>query len=221
VLLEVDGGPLSDMIFAVGFPKTGTSSLASALRRLGYKTIHGDGRGSWPGADEGVGLIQAIDAGNYRLPTFELFEAFVDNPYFAIWRKLDNAFPKAKFILTIRDEETWIDSCVRYYKGRRIRPMRAWLFGEYADPSASRLARQAWLETYRHHNAAVLDHFADSVARFLLMDITKGDGWEKLCPFLGVPIPNHPFPRANVSQGSFFESPRFKMASYRLPLWLR
>ena len=209
------------MIFGIGFPKTGTSSLASALRRLGYKTIHGDGRGSWPGADEGVGLIKAIDAGDYRLPTFELFEAFVDNPYFVIWRKLDSIFPKAKFILTIRDEEAWISSCVRYYQGRRIRPMRARLFGEHADPSASEAARQAWLEGYRRHNVAVREHFVDSGARFLLMDITKGDGWKKLCPFLGVPIPSRPFPRANVSRRSFLESSRLKMASYRLAFWLR
>lgn len=24
-----------------------------------------------------------------------------------------------------------------------------------------------------------------------------GDGWEPLCEFLGVPVPNQPFPRAN------------------------
>lgn len=209
------------MIFGIGFPKTATSSLASALRHLGYKTIHGDGRDSWPGADEGVSLIRAIDAGNFRLPTLDLFEAFVDNPYCAIWRELDNMFPEAKFVLTIRDEESWIESCVRYYQGRRIRPMRAWLFGEYADPSASRMARQAWLEAYRRHNAAVLDHFADFVARFLFMDITKGDGWEKLCPLLGAPVPNRSFPRANVSQMSSFPSSRLRAATSRLGRWLR
>ena len=30
----------------------------------------------------------------------------------------------------------------------------------------------------------------------LIMDITKGDGWSKLCNFLNKPIPNKPFPRA-------------------------
>ena len=174
------------MIFGIGFPKTGTSSLASALRRLGYKTIHGDGRGSWPGADEGVSLIRAIDGGNFRLPTLNLFEAFVDNPYFVIWRQLDDMFPRAKFILTIREEETWIESCVRYYRGRQVRPMRAWLFGEHADPSASEAARQTWLDAYRGHNEAVRHRFANNSGdRFLLMNITNGDGWEKLCSFLG------------------------------------
>jgi len=188
------------MICGIGFPKTGTSSLASALRRLGYKTIHGDGRGSWPGADEGISLTRAIDAGNFLLPTFELFEAFVDNPYFSIWRQLDVMFPEAKFILTVRDEESWINSCVLYYQARQIRPMRAWLFGEYADPSANQASRQAWLQAYRRHNVAVREHFGDAGGRLLVMDITKGDGWEKLCPFLGVSLPKQSFPRANMSQ---------------------
>jgi hypothetical protein len=26
------------------------------------------------------------------------------------------------------------------------------------------------------------------------MDITAGDGWEKLCGFLGMPVPDAPFP---------------------------
>jgi Sulfotransferase domain len=188
------------MIFGIGFSKTGTTSLASALRRLGYATIHGDGRGSWPGADEGAGLIRAIEVGDYRLPTLELFEAFVDNPYSIIWKQLDNMFPRAKFILTLRDEDAWIDSCVRYYHGRRVRPMRAWLFGEHADPSASRSARHAWLEAYRRHNAAIQNHFSSAGDRFLVMNLNEGVGWEKLCGFLGAPIPAKPFPHINRTQ---------------------
>src|SRR5688572_9537210 len=117
---------MASMIFGIGFHKTGTSSLASALRYLGYRTVHGDGRESWAGADEGVTLINLIESGNYRLPTFELFEAFIHNPYAAIWRQLDEMFPAAKFIFTLREEDAWIDSCVRYYGGRRVRPMRLW-----------------------------------------------------------------------------------------------
>jgi Sulfotransferase domain len=30
------------------------------------------------------------------------------------------------------------------------------------------------------------------------MDITNGDGWDKLCPFLGLDIPDTPFPKSNV-----------------------
>ena len=88
-------------IFGLGFHKTETSTLASALRKLGYRTIHGDPRGSWAGADEGLTLTRLIDSGNYQLPTFGLFDAFVDNPYFSIWLKLVDIFPDARFIITL------------------------------------------------------------------------------------------------------------------------
>ena len=40
--------PAEQKVFGIGFHKTGTSSLAAALRELGYRTIHGDSRRSWP-----------------------------------------------------------------------------------------------------------------------------------------------------------------------------
>ena len=75
------------------------------------------------------------EAVNYRLPTFDLFDAFSDNPYFRIWRQIQTMFPDAKYILTVRDEDRWIASCVKFYRNRRIRPMRVWMFGPHANPS--------------------------------------------------------------------------------------
>src|SRR5690606_34416861 len=34
-------------------------------------------------------------------------------------------------------------------------------------------------------------------ARLLIMDISAGDGWAKLCPFLGVAIPKQAFPHTH------------------------
>jgi hypothetical protein len=186
-------------IFGIGFHKTGTSSLTSALRKLGYRTIHGDPRGSWPGANEGLTLTRLIDSGDYHLPTFGLFDAFVDNPYFSMWLKLVDIFPDAKFIITLRDEATWIESCVNYYAGRRVRPMRAWMFGKDADPASSREARILWLDRYRRHNEAVLDYFAGDNERLLTLNFSAGDGWERLCDFLRATYPARPFPHANKS----------------------
>lgn len=188
-------------VFGVGFHKTGTSSLARALKILGYRTIHGDSSASWHGGDEGRGLIELIEAGNYQLPTLDLFDAFLDNPYFTIWQQLASSCPDARFVLTVRDEQQWLDSCLRYYKGRRIRPMRSWLFGEHADPASSPEAQVAWLNAYRAHNAAVLNYFQDK-PNFLVMDIFSGDGWAKLCDFLQQPVPRRGFPHANKTPSS-------------------
>lgn len=188
-------------VFGVGFHKTGTSSLARALKVLGYRTIHGDSSASWHGGDEGRGLIELIEAGYYQLPTLDLFDAFLDNPYFTIWQQLAESFPDARFVLTVRDEQQWLDSCLRYYKGRRIRPMRSWMFGEHADPTSSPDAQAAWLKAYRAHNAAVLNYFQGK-SNLLVMDIFSGDGWAKLCDFLQQPVPRRGFPHANKTPSS-------------------
>jgi len=195
------GTPYRGKIFCIGFYKTGTTTLFEALKLLGYRTVNGDKPGSYPGADDGTTLIRQIDAGNYRLPTFELFDAFTDNPYFRIWREICAQYPDAKYILTVRDEQRWIESCVRFYAHRRIRPMRVWMFGPHADPARSDASRQAWLDAYREHNAAVRAHFAGSSPdRFIELDLVANPRWDELCRFLNQPIPGHPLPHANPTR---------------------
>ncbi len=184
-------------VFGIGFHKTGTSSLARALGMLGYRSIHGDGRKSKHGGDAGVSMLRQIKAGDYELPSFAVYDAFTDNPYFSIWQQLAEKFPDAKFVLTERDEEGWLKSCVRYYDGRRIRPMREWMFGEHADPSSSDAAAQVWLAAYRNHNRAIKEYFANQPDRLLVINVMAGDGWQKLCPFLAAAVPAKPFPHAN------------------------
>ena len=50
-----------------------------------------------------------------------------------------------------------------------------------------------WAEQYRSHHEAVEAFFADR-DDLLVMRITEGDGYEALCPFLGLPDPGVPFP---------------------------
>jgi hypothetical protein len=187
-------------IFCIGFYKTGTTTLYDALRALGYHTVNGDTPGSYAGADDGETLIKQIDAGDYRLPTFDMFDAFSDNPYFRIWRHLYDMFPDAKYILTVRDEDRWIESCVKFYRHRRIRPMRVWMFGPHANPAASPESRQAWLDAYRAHNAAVREFFATRPQQYFEFDPTREGGWDRLCAFLGAPVPSRPWPHANPTR---------------------
>jgi hypothetical protein len=189
-------------IFGIGFYKTGTTSLYEALRLLGYRCVNGDKPGSYPGADDGVTLLRQIEAGDYRLPTFDMFDAFTDNPYFHIWRQIYDMYPEGKYILTVRNEDAWISSCVRFYHDRRIRPMRLWMFGPYADPSRDEASRQAWLDAYRAHNAAVREHFRDRTDQYLEFDPTRERGWERLCAFLDAPLPSIPWPHANPSRSN-------------------
>jgi hypothetical protein len=185
-------------IFCIGFYKTGTTTICEALRVLGYHTVNGDKPGSYPGADDGETLIRRIDAGDYQLPTLAMFDAFTDNPYFRIWREIHALYPDARYILTVRDESAWIASCVKFYRDRRVRPMRVWMFGSHADPSRDEASRQAWLDAYRAHNAAVRAFFATRPGQYLELDPTCEPGWERLCAFLQAPLPAQPWPHANA-----------------------
>lgn len=193
--------PEKQKVFGLGFHKTGTQSLDEALKILGFKTIHGDPRKAPHGGTEGSKLLdEYIRQGNYYLPTFDLYDAFTDNPYFSIWKEIVQMFPEAKYILTIRDEKKWIKSCVQYYQGRRVRTMREWMFGQHADPSKNKESENAWLGAYRRHNPEIMEYFKSAGKDLLIMDITRGDGWNVLCPFLDRPIPSVPFPHRNNSK---------------------
>jgi hypothetical protein len=62
-----------------------------------------------------------------------------------------------------------------------------------SDP---RLRDKAWmLERYRRHNAEVRQ--AIPAERLLVYDLA--DGWAPLCRFLGVPVPQTPFPVVNTT----------------------
>ena len=208
-------------IFGIGFYTTGTTTLYDALRLLGYHTINGDKPGSYPDADDGATLLRQIQAGDYRLPTFDMFEAFTDNPYFTIWREIYALYPDAKYILTVREEQRWIDSCVKFFRHRRMRPMREWMFGPHANPASSPQARQAWLDAYRAHNAAVREFFATRGQQYLELDPTREGKWDRLCAFLGAPIPEQPWPHANATRPDQPWRPMWRRVKRGLGLELR
>ncbi len=188
-------------IFGIGFYKTGTTTLYDALRTLGYHTVNGDKPGSYPGADDGATLIRQIDAGDFRLPTFETVRRVHRQPVLPdLARRSTRSYPDARYILTVRDEERWIASCVKFFRHRRIRPMRVWMFGPHANPSRDEASRQAWLDAYRAHNAAVRAHFASRPQQYLEFDPTRETSWDRLCAFLGAPVPEAPWPHANPDQ---------------------
>jgi hypothetical protein len=205
-------------IFGIGFYKTGTTTLYDALRILGYHTVNGDKLGSYPGADDGATLLGRIREGDYRLPTFEMFEAFTDNPYFGIWRQIYDQFPDARYILTVRDERRWIDSCEKFFRNRRVRPMREWMFGQHANPASSPEARQAWLDAYRAHNAAVRAFFATRGEQYFEFDPTMEGRWDRLCAFLGAPLPDLPWPHANPTRSDQPWRPAWRRLRRRLRL---
>ena len=158
-------------IFCIGYSKTGTSSIAKALDILGYRTVH------WlrAGYEPKEGWIQYIKKSK--------FEAFADYPIQkrVLLKVLDEEFPNSKFILTIRDQKSFVKSWRYYFRGTEFTI-------ESIDDENELILK------YNAHNKRILDYFKDKKSKFLIMDIFKGDGWNELCNFLDRPIPSKPFP---------------------------
>lgn len=85
-----------------------------------------------------------------------------------------------------------IDSLEKYVYG--------WTISDYhrirqhvSDPEP--LYRDAYLKTFDAHNAAVIEKCQQTNTPHLIFSVK--DGWEPLCRFLDVPIPDEPFPHVN------------------------
>jgi len=172
-------------VFGIGFHKTATTSLATALRSLGYRV-------TGPNGVRDPSIARSARPLAFRLA--ERFDAFQDNPWPILYGDLDERFPGSRFVLTVRQSDEWIRSVVRHF-GAESTPMREWIYGVGA-PLGNEVT---YLARYEGHNQAVREHFRERPEALLVMRITAGDGWERLCPFLGEAVPDMPFPHVNAA----------------------
>ncbi len=174
-------------VFGIGFHKTGTSTLGQALSQLEFKVC---------GAK--TALAKELSVHNFESVwhLVDQFNAFQDNPWPLLYKELDRKYPGSKFILTIREEDRWINSVVNHF-GNDQTEMRTLIYGK-GSPKGN---EDQYLKTYRTHNQTVIEYFKDRPKDFLLLSWENGDGWGKLCPFLEKPIPQKPFPHSN--KGSY------------------
>lgn len=170
-------------VFGIGFHKTGTSTLESALRALGYTV-----KGTFGVNDDTIGdtvVERAIEiAGQY--------DAVQDNPWPLVYRDLDEAYPDSKFVLTMRDTDKWWVSLERHFGGKTT-AMRTWIYG-VGDPAGH---EDIYKQRYEAHNAEVVEYFSERPDDLLVVDVTAGGGWVELCSFLGADIPDMDFPHRN------------------------
>jgi hypothetical protein len=170
-------------VFCIGFQKTGTVSFKLAVRVLGYRVC-----------GYRLDLIDAVRAKDFG-PVGALvdrFDAFRDNPWPLLFRELDAHYPGSKFVLTTRDEKSWIKSMVNHL-GVLPDPMQQLIYGVGAPGGYEDVV----LQRYRRHNEEVRAHFAGRPDDLLIADWEKGDGWRELCGFLGHDVPMDEFPHGN------------------------
>jgi hypothetical protein len=109
-----------------------------------------------------------------------------------MYRHAHQRFPDSRFILTVRDPESWWRSTERWITVTKPEVLaRYQLHLRVHEPS-----KESMTESYLRYNREVQDYFKGT-GKLLVMDIEKGDGWDKLCGFLGLPVPDREFPHAN------------------------
>ena len=211
-------------IIGAGFGRTGTLSLKLALEHLGFGPCdhmqvcldHPERFALWAQALEQRDRGGAID----WAPLFTDYRATVDWPGAYFWRELANAHPHARVILTVRDPEQWYDSVAKTIH-RVPRLLGGAPFSQGLLALAGLISPKIhdwalvtdeiiWRRTFegrfgdRAHAIAALTAHNAAVERTIAPDrllvFNVGDGWEPLCAFLGVPVPETPFPRAKSQQ---------------------
>jgi hypothetical protein len=155
-------------------------------------------------------------------PWDELFDGFgstVDWPGGYFYAELAEAYPDAKVLLSVRDPERWErsmrqtvhavrhgESLMRLMSSARAHVDPAWkAFLDMIDgllwqgrgtfAGSHETPEQLIAAMERHHEAVKA---AIPPERLLVWEVAQG--WEPLCEFLELPVPDQPFPHVNDSE---------------------
>ena len=196
-------------VIGAGFGRTGTQSIKVALQQLGFgPCLHM--------IDMLSGNPEMSDAFREAYdgkPTdwealVEGWESCMDWPTCSFYKQFIETFPDAKVILNVRDPEGWYKSCYNtIYQVAVVAPPP---FEIASRPPNKMLKRVIWegdlqgkfgdkataLEILEQWNQEV----RDTVPAEKLLEFAVTDGWEPLCKFLEVDVPDEPFPHLNDTQ---------------------
>ncbi|XP_020912244.1 uncharacterized protein LOC110249992 [Exaiptasia diaphana] len=198
-------------IICAGLQKTGTKSMAAALRILGFTVHDYDEHNVYY-------LNEYLDAMDGKIPDFTTMykdvDATTDIPASLFWEEIKESFPEAKVVLMVRESaESWVDSMLHT---RAVVFQNVKQFSTSMAMSITPTGRKWWKlyekcsirmrfddkekmpPVYTKHNARV----KATIPRDELLVYNVKQGWKPLCEFLGVEVPDVPFPRLNVKSSA-------------------
>lgn len=199
-------------VIGAGMGRTGTASLKRALETLGFGPCHHMEEvvkhprevPTWERAARG----EPVDWASFMAP----WGASVDFPSALYYRELLAAFPEAKVVLTVRDPASWYDSMAQtivpamtQFPSRIVVPHLPFVSGPSRVMRPTRLATDL-IDRFsdRAHVERVFSDWNEEVKRVVpadrLLVFQVKEGWGPLCAFLGVPVPEVPFPRVNDTE---------------------
>ena len=186
-------------IVGSGLGRTGTMSMKRALEQLGFGPCHHmvevfgrpESMPLWVEAGQGKGNWDLI---------FQDFNSMVDFPGCHYWRELADHYPDAKVLHTVRDPDGWFDSTQATifapgsFADGPPPPLKPF-FDSFTTDFAAHLHDRAFMTDYfRRHSAEV----ERTIPKERLLVYEAGEGWDRLCAFLGVPVPDTPYPTENT-----------------------
>jgi hypothetical protein len=200
-------------LIGAGLPRTGTLTQKVALEQLGFKPYHWvnmimdlDQVDVWKRALDGEAIWPEIFAG---------FDASVDWPGGYFYRELADAYPEAKVLLSVRDPHAWEPSfretiwemsfgetLMSLLSRARSKVDPRWsnylelvdrMFWSGAAPFAGGDSPDRMVEQMVAFNEQV----KESIPSERLLVWEPKDGWEPLCEFLEVDVPDEPLPHVN------------------------
>ena len=206
-------------VIGAGFGRTGTLSIRHALEDLGYGPCYHMKAALtrpwhipfWLRATDGKKVNWKRFFRNYR--------ATIDWPACEFYKELMAEFPEAKVILNIRDAEEWYDSA--YKTIYRLQTYFPWWFPKIFVLIQERLIfRKRFQGRFEERDFVInnyLGHIQEVKAyvpaeKLLVYEVTEG--WEPLCRFLEVPVPDRPFPHYHETRAYISYIRKVKIAAY-------
>lgn len=200
-------------IIGAGYGRTGTMSTQHALNLLGFPCYHMvevmKNKGH---LDFWLKVARSADSEQHEWnPIFNGYSAVIDNPASCVWRELHEHYPDAKVLLTLHPKgaDAWYESTIDtiYFTENK------WQFKvvEFFTPFGRKIGemsnklvwRRAHKDTMPDRAAAVaeyqnrIEEVKAAIPAEQLLIFTVDMGWEPLCEFLGVDVPQKSFPNVN------------------------
>jgi hypothetical protein len=211
---------MSIKIIGAGFPRTGTTTLKKALETLGYnETYHFKDLIANPKKLKYWKELENKGETNFE-ELFQGFKATVDFPGYPYYKILLKKYPDAKVILTKRGFEDWYESTLKtvWKAGPQTVLAKMGLLTKMLFNASLRdtfmcikFMRQTYLKKQFNHNFSSKEnakevffkHIEDvkkNVPENKLLIYEVSEGWQPLCDFLELPLPEEAFPHLNKKE---------------------
>lgn len=204
-------------VIGAGGPRTGTASLKVALETLGFGHCY---HMEWVfnNTHQVKNWIELFETGTTNFDElFDGFQSIVDFPGHLNYKVLLAQYPEAKVILSERDPDLWYESSMKtvysvtpktfteklailgkFIRSKRFRQLSGafrlvekYLWKGYYENQFHH--KEKALSLYHKHNEEV----KATVPAEKLLIFRPEHGWEPLCEFLEVPVPDQPYPKKN------------------------